>query len=304
MAEDFQIVDVSTYGIKAEITDWMKSYSTYKDFANAAGHPDAVLEGIFDRHEDIGITEVTVLAFGMHGTFHRQVFVVQNDVSGDKYLIGREGLRILPRQADTSQITTKITIDGKELMELIRPIREEVSDKVRELTVNKAKEDVEAIVARGSDITAFNYTPIGNNTYLNRFYTVEFVVNREKRTVVALIHINSRDGDISNRDAHKGIAKCNPDDCFNEHIGKAVAVRRAFDLPIPDEYLTAPQPTEPKEGAHIRVYYEDPLITSSPYFEGKVIRKASTNLYKLGVGGATSFDPKDGDRVIDDSDVY
>ncbi len=46
----------------------------------------------------------------------------------------------------------------------------------------------------------------------------------------------------------RGIAKATPDDCFNIHIGKAIALRRALGLAVPDEYLNAPQPTEVRVG--------------------------------------------------------
>ena len=72
---------------------------------------------------------------------------------------------------------------------------------------------------------------------------VEFVVNKEKRTVVALLK-SVGEGAVKS----KGIAKAMPDDCFNEHIGKAIALHRALGLEVPDEYLNAPQPTEVRVG--------------------------------------------------------
>ncbi|MEC0777453.1 hypothetical protein P9E81_08580 [Bacillus licheniformis] len=72
---------------------------------------------------------------------------------------------------------------------------------------------------------------------------VEFIVNRNKRTVVALIK-----GGYSGRVYARGIAKAAPDDCFNIHIGEAIALHRALGLEVPDEYLNAPQPTEVRVG--------------------------------------------------------
>lgn len=71
----------------------------------------------------------------------------------------------------------------------------------------------------------------------------EIVVNREKRTVVALTK-----NPITGKVLSRGIAKCAPGDCLNVHIGKAIALRRALGLPVPDEYLNAPQPTEVRVG--------------------------------------------------------
>ncbi|KUP31121.1 hypothetical protein AU387_15800 [Bacillus halotolerans] len=72
---------------------------------------------------------------------------------------------------------------------------------------------------------------------------VEFVINRDKRTVVTLLR-GVRTGFVY----AKGIAKAAPSDCFNVHIGKAIALRRALGLAVPDEYLNAPQPTEVRVG--------------------------------------------------------
>jgi hypothetical protein len=69
------------------------------------------------------------------------------------------------------------------------------------------------------------------------FDEVDFVVNREKRTVVALLRYIDDKGVWA-----KGIAKCAPDDVFNADIGKAIALRRALGLSVPDEYLNAPAP--------------------------------------------------------------
>lgn len=76
-----------------------------------------------------------------------------------------------------------------------------------------------------------------------RYNYVNFVVNKEKRTVVALLKVLA-----GSKAAKRGIAKCAPNDCFNSHIGKAIALRRALGLPVPDEYLNAPQPTEVRVG--------------------------------------------------------
>lgn len=77
-------------------------------------------------------------------------------------------------------------------------------------------------------------------------YTYDFIVNAEKRTVVALRKLFENGRVIS-----KGIAKCAPDDCFNAHIGKAIALRRALGLEVPTEYLNVPQPTEVRDGDYV-----------------------------------------------------
>ncbi|WP_157211775.1 hypothetical protein [Brevibacillus borstelensis] len=76
---------------------------------------------------------------------------------------------------------------------------------------------------------------------------VDFVVNREKRTVVALIK-SLRTHTVD----YRGVAKCAPGDVFNSHIGRAIALRRALDLFVPSEYRNAPQPTEVRVGDVVR----------------------------------------------------
>lgn len=285
MTTDFQITDVSTYRIKAVITDWGKTYSTYEEFAKAAGHPDAVLPGIFDLYEREENAEVTVLAFGMHGKTRDILFVVQNENSSDKYVINRKGLRFLPKKQKEARRIPRVSNSG-----------------VRGIIVRQAKDDVKAIEEQVFDIMAFNDGTGGDRAHQENFYQVEFVINRKKRTVVALVYKAGPGKKVSafRRVVRRGIAKCSPDDVFNEHIGKAIAVRRAFEFPIPYGYLNAPHPTKVKDGSIIRVFY---LGGGSKHFGGKVVGKDG-NLYRLDTGKLTSFNPRDGDKILDDSDVY
>ncbi|GAB0170516.1 hypothetical protein LSPCS325_39530 [Lysinibacillus sp. CTST325] len=78
---------------------------------------------------------------------------------------------------------------------------------------------------------------------------VEFVVNEKKRTVVALLRWK-----FNQKIEAKGIAKCNPTDVFNEHIGKAIALGRALGLDV-SEFEQAVQPTKAVKG--MTVYYKN-----------------------------------------------
>lgn len=66
---------------------------------------------------------------------------------------------------------------------------------------------------------------------------VEFIVNEEKRTVVALLR-----GFETFDMATKGIARCHSDDVFNADIGKAIALGRALGKDV-SEFENAVQPT-------------------------------------------------------------
>ena len=97
--------------------------------------------------------------------------------------------------------------------------RNPVMNFLRKAVIDDAKRFVDSNVAE-----------INQNTYifLNEPFScektpVKFVVNQQKQTVVALLK-----GVTTGMIRGKGIAKCNPDDVFNEDIGKAIALGRAL----------------------------------------------------------------------------
>lgn len=111
---------------------------------------------------------------------------------------------------------------------------------LRDGIVEQAKADVVYLRER---MISNEVNSEGNPTFQGLRTISEFHVNRKKRTVVVLVK-----GASTSTLLEKGIAKCAPGDCFNVHIGKAIALRRALGLPVPDEYLNAPQPTEVRVG--------------------------------------------------------
>lgn len=69
---------------------------------------------------------------------------------------------------------------------------------------------------------------------------VDFFINTDKRTVIAKLHLETttiRSEAVAGTYATQGRAKCAPTDIFNEHIGKAIALRRALGLEVPVEYF-------------------------------------------------------------------
>ncbi|ATO51011.1 hypothetical protein P4V86_15380 [Brevibacillus laterosporus] len=118
--------------------------------------------------------------------------------------------------------------------------------KIRDNTVERAKADLVELRSDMSDV--LNPALRGRaDIYLLKGHlglTADFIVNKEKRTVACLL----RGGVPPERVFARGTAKCSPDDCFNVHIGKAIALRRALGLDVPTDYLNAPHPTEPRVG--------------------------------------------------------
>ncbi|NYV67622.1 hypothetical protein HYI36_20290 [Bacillus sp. Gen3] len=116
---------------------------------------------------------------------------------------------------------------------------------IRDEIIEKAKRDVVELERVMKSIARPSFK---GNTAFNEYVTyVKFFVNKEKRVVTVLVY-DVHDGEL----LAKGIAKCAPNDCFNVHIGRAIALRRALGLEVPAEYLNAPQPTEVRVGDVIR----------------------------------------------------
>lgn len=78
----------------------------------------------------------------------------------------------------------------------------------------------------------------------------DFFVNTNKHAVTCLLR-----GVETNRIWFKGIAKCMPDEVFNADIGKAIALTRALNIDIPDEFIHAVQPDEKVVGMKIQRKY-------------------------------------------------
>lgn len=66
---------------------------------------------------------------------------------------------------------------------------------------------------------------------------VDFFINASKGAVVAKLTFDTASKPLKDRTYEtQGRAKCAPGDVFNEHIGKAIALRRALGLEVPVEY--------------------------------------------------------------------
>lgn len=111
----------------------------------------------------------------------------------------------------------------------------QISELTRDEVVATAKEDIRALAMATARKGPAYSTPTGNGDTRGCF--ADFIINKEKRVIVALMR-----GYYDEKVYAKGIAKCAPADCFNEYIGKTIALRRALRRSIPDIYTNAPQP--------------------------------------------------------------
>ena len=113
---------------------------------------------------------------------------------------------------------------------------------LRDEIVERAKADVESLLKRVIDGVPCVNTG-GTATYWPEADEVEFVVNRDKRKVTALIRAAG-----FTKIWAVGRAICAPNDVFNAHIGRAIAMHKALGLEVPAEYLNVPNPEEPRVG--------------------------------------------------------
>lgn len=145
----------------------------------------------------------------------------------------------------------------EDVAEMVRGNTDEYAEKTpqerRDEIVEQAKADIEGLKDEKSGKYVV-YKGAPNDIYTGWAIRsecgtceVDFAVNKDKRTVVALLK-----GTYTKSLYAGGIAKCVPSDCFNVHIGKAIALRRALGMDVPVEYLDAPPPTEVRVGDVVR----------------------------------------------------
>ncbi|WP_276914085.1 hypothetical protein [Aneurinibacillus aneurinilyticus] len=190
------------------------------------------------------------------------------------------------------EITVNTPVTTEEIAERVQKALEpligrplaKTEDKPKQLTrsdvVAKAQADIiwlQAVTENGRPVYRL---PIA------RLCTAEFIVNREKRTVVVLLRREIRKSEV----VSKGIAKCAPEDVFNVDIGKAIALRRALGLTVPSEYTDAPKPEGVAVGDVVSNWEGRRMIAVDEHGKGRPLNSLSVRYIK-----------EQGYKVIDDS---
>ncbi|CAM3631429.1 hypothetical protein [Mesobacillus zeae] len=235
--------------------------------------------------------------FDVTGTDHptRSGYSVRYDGECSKYYVTSDDCEIVNEEADEMDVIEKMQAEITELKSRVAAlegtkvsIREaggksllpKTPQQIRDEIVAKAKADVASIVG---EYEGFR-TTIGR--FNNQYVIPKFFVNKEKRAVTALIY-----GGFSHDLLLKGIAKADPSDCFNAHLGKAIALRRALGLEVPAEYYNAPQPTEVRVGdiiSPIDLDKRDKVVGQSVTGRNEItVENAS---YYFGIGKAKFID--------------
>ncbi|MGF9978714.1 hypothetical protein [Viridibacillus arvi] len=165
-------------------------------------------------------------------------------------------LNIIDEEGDKINLSMDITsvfepIGHCKPVEYEPPFPEALSpNEQRALLIKQAKEFVDEHTQKTKVLSPMPFSKRKIGSKLTRGigykgYVVEeqFISNAKKRTVVCLLR-----GVTSSIVRSKGIAKCAPDDVFNEHIGQAIALARALEIEVPEGFLKAIQPDEKVEG--------------------------------------------------------
>lgn len=186
---------------------------------------------------------------------------------------------------DVKRVVNEDTAQNFELSTEVGDRLVKLSQEKRDRIIEKAKKDVDELKEGGMcDIHPYACT-------------AEFIVNKDKRTVVVLMR-----GRTTGIVRARGIAKCAPSDCFNVHIGKAIAVRRALGLEVPNEYFNAPQPTEVRVGDVVRMKYYNPVGDRPDSYYVKIINSFDGDkIWYEGGGFDFREDVYSDAKIIDDS---
>src|SRR5690625_4196936 len=212
MTEIEGIVRLEGRGITAKVVDEGNLYSTYQEFAEAIGYPDAthdlwVVGNSKVRELDARGDEVfTVLAKGFHGSQPDVIIYVIESADGKRFLVGADGLEII--ENDSAPKSLELRGQAEELLaELRRQAYAEgyeqakrdaensdvvksttmpahpflTAQQERDLIVERAKADIEGLMLKDALYEGKYYMVEG--IYENLVCYADFVVNKEKRTI-------------------------------------------------------------------------------------------------------------------------
>lgn len=127
--------------------------------------------------------------------------------------------------------------------------------------------------------------------------TVEFVVDSEKRTIIALML-----GVDTNNIYEAATAKCSPSDVFNEHIGKAIALGRALGIDV-SEFEEAVKPNKVVSGMKIKSTIDWPEAYCGKIYKGDIFEVVSDEVKKPGKQCHVNSAISRNSEIIDDTNA-
>ncbi|MEK5395993.1 hypothetical protein [Paenibacillus sp. FSL K6-2859] len=227
-----------------------------KVFIDNAGEGYAVLEPLTSAEQTPTPTPLSALPLADQ--------YAENITVLTRKIVALEG-RILALETDTSPALVPSYVKVAEgPVDNALPSYAKSAQQIRDEIVERAKADVENLADENG-----LYAIGTDGRYGFDIVRAEFVINREKRTVVAVMRDVYSLGE--KRVVARGIARCAPGETFNAHIGRAIALRRALGLAVPAEYLNAPQPEEVRVGDIVRLPYGGVIRTVAAVLDSHVM---------------------------------
>lgn len=174
------------------------------------------------------------------------------DISGVSVRVGIEGGEKFKSLADSvSELNDKVEIISNLIAELKEATRAVSNELAEAIVVEPVKEPTqetklsrEEVVQKAKQFVDNKRDCDGDIKVGIHYLTPEFIVNEEKRTVVAILRPWMDESEVFS----KGKAKTSEGDVFNAHIGKAIALARALGEEVPHEFTHAPQPEHAEVG--------------------------------------------------------
>ncbi|WP_418041092.1 hypothetical protein [Paenibacillus xylanilyticus] len=144
----------------------------------------------------------------------------------------------------------------------------------------------------------------GSAHFHGRWFEIKFVVNRDKRTVTALVYeldgLNGTYARYRRKPDAVGIAKCAPDDVFNADIGKAIAAERALGLTLTDVFVNAPKPDKATVGMIVAGNVKDGFYSPNKRF---TLTSFDGDSFKYAERSTDWIYHRDIGAIIDDTDA-
>lgn len=237
------------------------------------------------------------------------------------FVITPEELHAIERIDDDKKPSKKQRIEAlehevaalKAEMETLRGVKKKADEKPK--TANQLRAEIIADAKSFVEYTV-NHVYDGECPELDSFseftrsvghVKVKFVVNKKKRTVVALGCLRYCNDVVVRR----AIAKCAPDDVFNADIGKAIAVGRLFGLDV-ERFVNAPKPDKKVVGHVVQIAHTldadciygvgkitDVTFSSSRYYYDSTTFKSDTYSPDFSSPIGTPL----GSKIIDDTEA-
>lgn len=207
------------------------------------------------RVAKVGEQIKVVMPFLAHGYSKGQVFTVRQvnseSVEDHSHVVTNEGHVILtPEYVVLETMPTMVQrLEGvlsvmetqvQTVRQLLHEAKSQAVESVKEVAQNTRAMVIQEALHTIAELEVTGRSLMKDLSKLSPlhgcYYVVQYHVNEAKRTVVAIVK-DKPDGKVLAR----GVAKCDPSDSFNDHVGKAIALQRALGLTVNRGFMNIPR---------------------------------------------------------------